>query len=207
MVKKFKLIFFGGAFKRKSTAHTIFFEVLLLVICLTAVGFLCLRGSFADNKLMTTDAPYDISDIQQMLSDIGFYSGKITGINDGGTSEAVRRFQLFSGLSGSGGMDDVTYNLLRDECSAAVYGYSEGDVLLLARLIYAEAGKENWYKMLLVGAEAVRRTADPSHANTLAGVIFEPGEFKSVESGKIWCVPDERAVLAAKEALSGMLND
>jgi N-acetylmuramoyl-L-alanine amidase len=153
-----------------------------------------------------TAAPLSAADpsyIQERLSRLGFYDGVVTGVYDTATSEAVRRYQLYLGLDGSGKTDTVTLEALTVEPDNT---YSEYDVYLLARLIYAENAGGSWFDMLKTGAEAVRRINSGAHPVTLAGVIFEHGAYASAYDGRIWNVPTDKTIRAARDALRGMLN-
>lgn len=141
--------------------------------------------------------------IQERLSGLGFYDGGITGVYDTATSGAVRRYQLYLGLDGSGKADAATLEALAGEPDSAS---SEYDVYLLAQLIYAENAGGSWFDMMETGAEAVRRIGSAAHPDTLAGIIFEHGAYASAYDGRIWNKPSDKAIRASRDALRGMLN-
>lgn len=141
--------------------------------------------------------------IQQKLFSLGFYDKDVNGVYDAATSEAVRRFQLYLGLDGTGIADEITLDALRELPDS---DYSEYDIRLLARLIDAESDDGSWFNMLMVGAEAVRRLHSTAYPDTLAGIVFEQGAFGSVSNGNIWNAPSEKAIRAARDAMRGMLN-
>lgn len=76
---------------------------------------------------------------------------------------------------------------------------------LLARLIYAEARGENYTGQVAVGAVVLNRVESSQFPNTIAGVIYQKGQFSSVTDGQInLSVPkDSSAYKAAKEAING----
>ena len=76
---------------------------------------------------------------------------------------------------------------------------------LLARLIYAEASGENYTGQVAVGAVVLNRVESSQFPNTIAGVIYQKGQFSSVTDGQInLSVPkDSSAYKAAKEAING----
>lgn len=62
---------------------------------------------------------------------------------------------------------------------------SDRDVLLLARLVEAEARNRSWPEMTALAEEAVI-SLKSGRFDTLAGVIFEYGAYKSVADGRIF---------------------
>ena len=76
---------------------------------------------------------------------------------------------------------------------------------LLARLIYAEARGENYTGQVAVGAVVLNRVESSQFPKTIAGVIYQKGQFSSVTDGQInLSVPkDSSAYKAAKEAING----
>ncbi|WP_421071972.1 cell wall hydrolase [Pelotomaculum propionicicum] len=86
-------------------------------------------------------------------------------------------------------------------------GISQEEVMLLARLIYAEARGESFLGQVAVGAVTLNRLASPHFPKTLTKVIFEKNnrvyQFSPVADGSINMEPDEQAVQAALRALAG----
>lgn len=84
---------------------------------------------------------------------------------------------------------------------------SREDLMLLARLIYAEARGECFTGQVAVGAVILNRTKSPYFPNTIREVIMQCDDrvfqFTPVEDGSINLEPDERAIRAAIEALNG----
>ncbi|KLU59444.1 spore cortex-lytic enzyme precursor [Peptococcaceae bacterium CEB3] len=81
--------------------------------------------------------------------------------------------------------------------------YSQSDVELLARVIYAEARGEDFEGQVAVGAVVLNRLKDPHFPKTIRGVIFQPGAFTSVADHQILLKPDAMAYKAAEAALAG----
>ena len=85
-------------------------------------------------------------------------------------------------------------------------GYTEEEVTLLAKIIYAEAGSE-WLSdewKLCVGNILLNRVASPEFANTIAEVIYSPGQYYPKNSSYLKnLVPSERCVGLAKRLLAG----
>lgn len=79
----------------------------------------------------------------------------------------------------------------------------EADILLLARLITAEAHGQPFEGLVAVGAVVLNRVADPRFPATIRDVIYQPGQFLVVRNGRIDLAPTQVSVEAAVEALRG----
>lgn len=83
--------------------------------------------------------------------------------------------------------------------------------LLLAALIYCEAGGESYEGKVAVGAVVMNRVRSSAYPDSIHGVIYASGQFTPAMSGKVnqvyesGRIPDE-CVRAAQEALSGVSN-
>ncbi|MEW6424329.1 MAG: cell wall hydrolase [Bacillota bacterium] len=84
---------------------------------------------------------------------------------------------------------------------------SRDDLLLLARIIYAEARGESFTGQVAVGAVILNRVASPHFPKTIREVIMQSGpyvcQFTPVADGSINLEPDEVAINAALQALMG----
>lgn len=83
--------------------------------------------------------------------------------------------------------------------------YSQADLDLLSRVVYAEAGS-NWCSdemQLLVANVVINRMRDSRFPNTLRGVVYQRGQYECVSSGMIKRTPNARAIKNAKRVLSG----
>lgn len=85
--------------------------------------------------------------------------------------------------------------------------YSQSDIDLLARLIYAEAQGEPYNAQVAVGAVVVNRLKDPRFPKTISTVIYEKDgsyyQFTPVLNGWINKPASSEAVTAAIDALTG----
>lgn len=88
--------------------------------------------------------------------------------------------------------------------------YDAKDLAMLAAIIECEAGNQPYEGLIAVGSVVINRIRDPRFANTLSGVLFSPGQFTPVASGRFAIVlargATERCVQAAKEVLNGKIN-
>lgn len=92
----------------------------------------------------------------------------------------------------------------------APISYDAKDLAMLAAIIECEAGNQPYEGLIAVGSVVINRIRDPRFANTLSGVLFSPGQFTPVASGRFAIVlargATERCVEAAKEVLNGKIN-
>ncbi|AQS59484.1 cell wall hydrolase [Desulforamulus ferrireducens] len=84
---------------------------------------------------------------------------------------------------------------------------SREDIMLLARLIHAEARGESFEGKVAVGAVIINRLASPDFPKSIREVILEKNsrvyQFTPVQDGSINLEPDEDSIKAALEALMG----
>jgi len=84
---------------------------------------------------------------------------------------------------------------------------SEGELILLARLIHAEARGESFLGQVAVGAVIMNRLASPQFPKTITKVIYQKDnqvyQFSPVADGSINLEPDEKAFQAALQAING----
>ena len=80
-----------------------------------------------------------------------------------------------------------------------------GDVALLARVINAEARGEPYQGQVAVGAVIMNRVESAEFPNTIAGVVYQKGQFSSVTDGQINKAFENEAQVkkAAQEAYNG----
>lgn len=92
-----------------------------------------------------------------------------------------------------------------DEASSK--NYTEEDLMLIAKVIAAEAGSDNVSDRCneLVGAVIVNRVNHESFPNTIEEVIYAPGQYATV-SQLDSIVPDERDLENARRALEGEID-
>ena len=81
------------------------------------------------------------------------------------------------------------------------------DDMLLAALIYMEAGNQPYEGQVAVGAVVMNRVNSPAYPNTIAGVIYASGQFTPTVTGRVEelavnGVP-ESCLQAARAAMSG----
>ncbi|MGI6554764.1 MAG: spore cortex-lytic enzyme [Bacillota bacterium] len=151
----------------------------------------------------------EVSRVQERLRNWGYLQGDTDGVFGQQTFNAVKLFQERNGLRVTGTVDTDTLNALGlGREAAAAYTPTRGvstndDVMLLSRVIHAEAKGEPFTGKVAVGAVILNRIESPIFPNSLSGVLFQPRAFESVSNGTVWNEPDAESVRAAQNALSG----
>ncbi len=140
----------------------------------------------------------EVISIQTKLKQLGFLQGNVDGIYGSQTQAAVRNYQKSRGLQVDGIAGPQTLKSL-----GITSGYSNNDIQLLARAVYAEARGEPYRGQVAVAAVILNRVKSPSFPNSISGVIYQPGAFSSVNDGQINLAPSADAQNAAREAMNG----
>lgn len=81
--------------------------------------------------------------------------------------------------------------------------FTQEEVDMIARLVQAEAGGEPYEGQVAVAAVVLNRLDDPRFPKTIAGIIYEPWAFESVENGWFNNPAGPTAYQATKDALAG----
>lgn len=143
-----------------------------------------------------------VRQIQQKLTNWGYYSGGVDGIYGSKTVAAVKYFQRVNGLTVDGKCGPQTLKALGMNVSSTS-STSSGDVALLARLISAEARGEPYTGQVAVGAVVLNRVESPSFPGSISGVIYQSGAFSCLYDGQFWEPVADSAYRAAQDALNG----
>ena len=81
--------------------------------------------------------------------------------------------------------------------------WSEDEINLLARLIYAESGIESYQTQLKVGSVVLNRiNSDEEFPDDIYSVVYESGQFSVVSDGTINQSPSDTSIQAAKYLVS-----
>ena len=85
--------------------------------------------------------------------------------------------------------------------------YSEEDLYWLSHVIAAEVGDSTYESKAMCGLVVMNRVNSVSFkANTIEDVLFSPGQYATVRSGRIYNEPDEESVEVARKILSGTIE-
>lgn len=175
-------------------ALTVFMSVVLILCCALSVQSLSKMGSRGE----------EVRQIQTVLQQQGYYTGKIDGIYGTATKNAVISFQKDNGLAADGIAGEKTLAAMNINSSNTYGGYDSSDYELLAQLISAEARGETYLGQIAVGAVVLNRIEHPSFPDTLAGVIYQKGAFSCLDDGQFYEPIADSAYSAARDALNGV---
>ena len=155
----------------------------------------------------------EVKELQRRLKQWGYYSGSVDGIYGKQTVEAVKYFQRKNGLTPDGiagkstfaalGMNDSVKALENNGNAQINSNYTNSDLYLLAKCIYAEARGESYTGQVADGAVILNRVASSKFPNSISGVIYQKNAFTAVTDGQINLSPDKTAMNAAQDAMNG----
>lgn len=177
--------------------------VLAIVFALNIAAITLVTGAEAAS-LKKGATGQQVSQVQTILKNQGFYNGAIDGKFGSATETAVKAFQRDRGLTPDGKVGTLTLKALGMSSSGGTSAADNGDVALLARLISAEARGEPYSGQVAVGAVVLNRVEHPSFPNSIAGVIYQPGAFTCVTDGQFSQPVSDSAYRAARDAMNGV---
>lgn len=147
-----------------------------------------------------------VSEIQTVLKQKGYYSGNIDGIFGVNTKNAVINFQKDTGLKADGIVGEKTLAALgiNRQNTNFYENYTSADYQLLARIISAEARGESYLGQVAVGAVVLNRIEHPSFPDTLSEVVYQKGAFSCLNDGQFYEEISDSAYNAARDVLGGL---
>lgn len=174
---------------------TLILSILIIFLSLTSSSVYAISkyGSKGD----------EVIEIQQKLSELGYYYGNIDGKFGNNTKKAVIQFQKDNNLSADGIVGIKTLEALGIGTSSNNNSFTESEISLLARIISAESRGEPYEGQVAVGAVILNRIDHPSFPNTISGVIFQPLAFSCVNDGQIDEPVSDSSLKAAQDAING----
>ena len=176
---------------------------------LALIFMLCLSisGAAMAATLRVGSSGEEVKTLQTKLTRWGYYTGSIDGVFGSGTKKAVIAFQKKNGLTPDGIVGPATLKALGMQSSSGSSASSgsntNGNLYLLARLVYGEARGEPYKGQVAVAAVVLNRVKSSKFPNSVSGVIYQSGAFSVVSDGQINLTPDETAIKAARDAMNG----
>ncbi len=180
--------------------------VVLSIVMLFGVFGLSSHGAAEAKNIVKGDTAANIRVVQQRLSNLGYYTGKVDGIWGTRTRTAVKNFQKAKGLVADGIVGAKTEKALGITLSSgggSTNSLSSSELNVLAKCVYAESRGEPYTGQVAVAAVVLNRVRSSSFPNTVAGVVYQKGAFTAVSDGQINLTPNETAYKAARDALNG----
>lgn len=176
---------------------------------LALIFMLCLSisGAAMAATLRVGSSGEEVKTLQTKLKRWGYYTGSIDGVFGSGTKKAVIAFQKKNSLTPDGIVGPATLKALGMQSSSGSSASSgsntNGNLYLLARLVYGEARGEPYKGQVAVAAVVLNRVKSSKFPNSVSGVIYQSGAFSVVSDGQINLTPDETAIKAARDAMNG----
>lgn len=124
-------------------------------------------------------------------------------------AEIKAKNELIAQIKKEIALSQLSANSVKRDISQVTF--AEGDLDLLAALIYCEAGGEPYAGQLGVGAVVINRVLSSVYPDTMVGVIYARRQFSPVGSGRLAIALAEKKATpscyqAAREAMSGQTN-
>jgi len=179
---------------------------LIISIALSGIAY----AALGDRLLGRGSKGPEVTELQKELTQLGYGVGTVDGKFGLTTEAAIRRFQKdrglrVDGLAGTQTINEIKHLTGQDtNSSGKAIGYKNIDINLLARCVNGEARGEPFEGQVAVAAAVINRIADPAFPKTIAGIIYQPEAFSSVDDGQINLPPSASAIRAAQEAISGL---
>lgn len=178
---------------KRSKLISIMFFAMLLVLC----------GSKAYAKEPEDNNTNKQQETTQQARNLELWETEQSLLNTYGIEELDLEMPYSSKLDEQHKIPEVIGNKFLERAEAMEY--TEEELELLARVMYAEAGMCDDKELYRVANVVLNRVNDDSRnfANTIKGVIYQEGQFTSV-GGKQWNIgPTEREMKIAKDVLEG----
>ncbi len=166
-----------------------------------------INGAANSDTLKQGVSSYEVTTVQTILKNQGYFNGDITGYYGTETKNAVKKFQKAMGLSQDGIFGTDTRNALYGAASNHyLRTYDDNDIYWLSRLIEAEAQGESYTGKVAVGNCVLNRVITDSYPNNVVKVIFDTNygvQYQPTKNGAIYNTPSSDSVNAAVAALEG----
>ncbi len=191
--------------------HRPFANKLALILALIFLLVYLIPSGAAAETLTVGSTGDRVKTLQTKLKRWGYYFGAVDGKYGAATKAAVQSFQKKNGLSSDGVAGPATLKALGMQTSGSTNtggssggsSNQDGNLYLLAQLVYGEARGEPYKGQVAVAAVVLNRVDSPNFPNSLAGVIYQAGAFDAVSDGQINLAPDENCIKAARDAMNG----
>lgn len=177
-------------------------KFLIVLVAFTALVLLLSLSVYSLSKIGSTGD--EVTSIQSVLKEKGYYTGNIDGIYGTRTKNAVTNFQRDNGLAVDGIAGEKTLSALGISGSDSYGNYTSADYTLLARIISAEARGESYLGQVAVGAVILNRVEHPSFPDTVSGVVYQNGAFSCLYDGQFYESVADSSYAAARDALNGL---
>lgn len=96
-----------------------------------------------------------------------------------------------------------TTETVASETPQYIINFSQSEIDLLAKVVYAESKGQPFEGQVAVAATVINRIYSPKFPNTLTQVVYAPNQFSVVRNGAINRTPNATAYQAVEAAMRG----
>jgi len=185
------------------------FAVIAATLASVLILSVTLQAALGDRILGRSANGPEVRELQVRLKQLGYVLGSADGKYGHKTEAAVRLFQREHGIRVDGLAGASTISLLKKLTGVSTnyggkaVGLNSNDLNLLSHAVYGEARGEPFEGQVAVAAVLITRLKDPRFPKSIAGIIYQPGAFSSVNDGQINLSPSANAIKAARMAMNG----
>lgn len=182
-------------------------KIIFLLTFVFALTFSQKGMAVSANNLKEGTRSYEVTTVQTILKNQGYFNSDITGYYGAETKDAVIKFQKAVNLAQDGIFGPQTRKALYNAASKHyARTYDDNDIYWLSRLIEAESGSESYTGKVAVGNCVLNRVITDSYPNNVVKVIFDTKygvQYQPTKNGAIYNTPSQSSVNAAIAALEG----
>ena len=181
-----------------------FLATVLLITCTVSLaGNVSAKGLSQHVQVTSYDPNMDYTAaIQQALEDGSAYALQVGAIYEQQRNLKIRDLKLDLEETNYFQEYGTVQEILQAMEEASKPKYTQEELDLLARVIYAEVGCTwipDWVQQM-VGSVVLNRVASPYYPDTIYDVIYQPGQYAPTWDGSIYKTPDARTI---ENALTG----
>lgn len=182
-----------------------FLATVLLITCTVSLaGNVSAKGLSRHVQVTSYDPNMDYTAaIQQALEDGSAYALQVGAIYEQQRNLKIRDLKLDLEETNYFQEYGTVQEILQAMEEASKPKYTQEELDLLARVIYAEVGCTwipDWVQQM-VGSVVLNRVASPYYPDTIYDVIYQPGQYAPTWDGSIYKTPDARTIENARYLL------
>lgn len=182
-----------------------FLATVLLITCTVSLaGNVSAKGLSQHVQVTSYDPNMDYTAaIQQALEDGSAYALQVGAIYEQQRNLKIRDLKLDLEETNYFQEYGTVQEILQAMEEASKPKYTQEELDLLARVIYAEVGCTwipDWVQQM-VGSVVLNRVASPYYPDTIYDVIYQPGQYAPTWDGSIYKTPDARTIENARYLL------
>lgn len=193
----------------------LFIATIILIIILFLIKAVAMESALAEVNQQITELESKISQVELLKSQTHELAEAMRAFNKDNVSKEIQNLQENWDLLER---DKTQLNQKLNNCIAQkdfiieqsnrVKPYTDEELDIMSRVIYAEAGSD-WIsdeQQQLVGMVVMNRVKDSRFPNTIKEVVFQKGQYACTWDGNFNKTPNKRAIENAKCVLEGKVE-